>query len=165
MQVTRLKEQNVLLRQMLESEEKKTLKLQDDLLSNMTSLVKSFTLSRSESLQTVSQQAQETVSKSTEEMKAFGKVHANTVDDALRHAKRASHLIKEKARIGHGAAEDACQAIRSVGKEANGTLQGVQAQLASKIDGQAKDVRRFKEGLTDGVASGALHLALCGLYG
>lgn len=154
MQMTRLSEQNALLRQMLESEEKKTLKLQEDLLSNMTSLVKNFTSSRSESLHAAGQQVQNVVSKGAEEMKAFGKRHSHTVDDALRHTERTAHSIKEKARAGHGANEDASRAIRAVGKEAAGAFQGVQAEFVGSVEGQAEEVRRLKEDLAEGVSSG-----------
>jgi hypothetical protein len=157
MQMTRLNEQNTLLRQMLESEEKKTLKLQEDLLSNMAALVKGFTTSRSESLHAAGQQVQEVVSKGAEEMKAFGKLHAHTVDNALRHTERTSHSVKEKARLGYGAGEDARRAIRAVGQEAAGALQGVQAQFGGTIEGQVKEVRRLKEGLAEGVSTG-IHL-------
>ena len=155
-QMTRLSEQNVLLRQMLESEEKKTLKLQEDLLSNMASLVKNFTSSRSESLHAAGQQVQEVVSKGAEEMKAFGKLHSHTVEDALRHTDRTAHSIKEKARVGQGAGDDARRAIRTVGKEAAGALQGVQAEFGGRVEGQAEDVRRLKDELAGGVSSGML---------
>jgi hypothetical protein len=158
--MTRLNEQNALLRQMLESEEKKTLKLQDDLLSNMASLVKGFTSSRSESLHAAGQQVQEAASKGAEEMKVFGKLHAHTVDDALRHTDRASQSIKEKARIGYGAGEDARRAIRAVGQEAGGALQGVQVEFGGAVDGQAKEVKRLKEGLSEGVSTGTRFLGL-----
>jgi hypothetical protein len=140
---------------MLESEEKKTLKLQEDLLSNMTSLVKNFTSSRSESLHEAGKKVQDAVSKGAKEMELFGKLHGRAVDDVLRHGHNVIQTVSDKAQEGHSAGENARSHVHLIGKTTHGLVTNMHKEFAGRVDGQLQEVRRQKEELRKGASTGA----------
>lgn len=153
-EVKRLNEQNTLLRQMLESEERKTLELQEDLLSNMSSLVKRFVSSRTESLHAAGQKVQGVVRKGAKEMESFGKQHGRAVDDVLRHGDRVVQEVSDKAQRGRAAGEDALRAVRAVDSKARLSARDMRDGLEGRIDGQLEELRKQKETLSKGAATG-----------
>ncbi|KAG8817465.1 hypothetical protein FRC17_011221 [Serendipita sp. 399] len=113
-EVRRLNKEVEVLRQMLKTEQEKTLKRQDDLLSNVASLVREFTSSQNEALHGTSQRAQEVIWKGAEEMKSLRKTHNQAVTHLLRQGDHAAETISDRAQQGNAAGDVALRSVRSV---------------------------------------------------
>ncbi|KAG8855775.1 kinesin motor protein cin8 [Serendipita sp. 411] len=156
-EVRRLREQVTFLRQMLETEQKKTLKRQDDLLSNVASLVKEFTLSQNETLQATNKKVQEVVWKGAEGMQSLRQGHDQAVSNLLRQGDRAAQTISERAQRGKTAGDIALQNVESIDTKTRASTTKIQRGMESKVNKQMEEVRKQKDTLTKGANTSIAH--------
>lgn len=139
---------------MLESEERKTQAMQDDLLANVSSLVTNFTSQRNKSLREAGQSVRKAIEEGMDGMKSFSTDYATKMDSIIADGTAMGDVVSSTDDNGRAGAEELKNALDVVAGEVRNGLTSYQHSVADALNEQTASFKSQKESLDVTISGG-----------